>query len=195
MLEGFLKHLVSDAPEAEFLRRMFVVLVVPLVNPDGVFHGTYRMDMQGHNLNRFYNACLSHKQPSIFAIQLLIQHHSEDLYAFFDVHSHPQLKGSYFYGNTYGSLIEQTESQVFAKLLAVNSECFSYEHSSFTEKNMSSKDANELMTKDGSARVFAHRKMPANVHCYTIEMGYHGAGIKKQPTEHRYKPAYRRLTK
>lgn len=101
-------------------------LIVPMVNPDGVFNGTYRMDTQGHNLNRFYNSCSSHKQPSIFAIQTLMNFYSEEIHFFFDIHSHPQLKGSFIYGNAYPSIYDQTESQVFAKLLSYNSECFSY---------------------------------------------------------------------
>lgn len=82
-------------------------LVVPMLNPDGVYHGTYRMDTYGHNLNRFYNGCAPHKQPSIFGVQALIQHHSEDIVAYFDIHSHPALKGSFFYGNAFPNLIDQ----------------------------------------------------------------------------------------
>jgi hypothetical protein len=83
---------------------MFVFLIVPMLNPDGVYHGTYRMDMLGHNLNRFYNNCVAHKQPSIFAISSLLQYHSEDLVGFFDFHSHPQAKGSFAYGNAYNNI-------------------------------------------------------------------------------------------
>jgi hypothetical protein len=103
-----------------------------MINPDGVFHGTYRMDMQGHNLNRFYNSCAAHKQPAIFAISSLLQHHADDLVGFFDIHSHPQAKGTFLYGNAYSSIEDQTESQLFAKLLAINSETFQYEHCSFS---------------------------------------------------------------
>lgn len=78
-----------------------------MINPDGVFNGTYRMDMLGHNLNRFYNSSAPHKQPAIFAITSLLQHHSEDLVAFFDIHSHPQAKGSFVYGNAYTSIEDQ----------------------------------------------------------------------------------------
>jgi hypothetical protein len=79
------------------------------------------MDMLGHNLNRFYNSSAAHKQPSIFAIQSLLQHHSSNLVAFFDFHSHVKPKGSFLYGNAYTSIHDQIESQVFAKLLSYNS--------------------------------------------------------------------------
>lgn len=78
-----------------------------MLNPDGVYHGTYRMDTLGHNLNRFYNGSAPHKQPSIFAVQALIQYHSEDIVAYFDIHAHPALKGSFFYGNAFSNLYEQ----------------------------------------------------------------------------------------
>jgi murein tripeptide amidase MpaA len=61
-MEGIINFLVSNHEYAEMLRKLFVFVIVPLVNPDGVFHGTYRMDTLGHNLNRFYNFAQSHKQ-------------------------------------------------------------------------------------------------------------------------------------
>lgn len=126
-LQGFINYLIeSDSHQIDFLLRSFVFLIVPMVNPDGVYNGTYRMDTLGHNLNRFYNSCSSHKHPSIFAIQTLMNSCCDDIVMFFDIHSHPQLKGSFIYGNAFNSIYDQIESQIFAKLLSVNSECFSY---------------------------------------------------------------------
>lgn len=34
---------------------MLDVYVVPMVNPDGVYEGNYRMDLNNNNLNRVYN--------------------------------------------------------------------------------------------------------------------------------------------
>jgi murein tripeptide amidase MpaA len=57
-----MNFLISDDERAKLLLSSFVFLIVPLVNPDGAFHGTFRMDTQGHNLNRFYGNAQSHRQ-------------------------------------------------------------------------------------------------------------------------------------
>lgn len=49
---------------------------------------------------------------------------------------------------------------------------------------MNSKDINDILTKDGSSRVCAYKKMLAanisnGVHCFALELGYHGCAIKK----------------
>ena len=51
---GAIDHLVSDDPRADALRDAFVIKVIPIINPDGVFRGHYRSDPFGVNLNRMY---------------------------------------------------------------------------------------------------------------------------------------------
>jgi len=87
------------------LLKYSVFLIVPMINPDGVFHGTYRMDTLGHNLNRFYGTALSHKQPSIFAIQTIAAYYASRIIFFMDFHSHPHpFKGSFIYGNSHSQI-------------------------------------------------------------------------------------------
>jgi murein tripeptide amidase MpaA len=48
---------------------MFVFMIVPMINVDGVFHGHFRMDNFGKNLNRYYIDPDFEKQPAIYAIK------------------------------------------------------------------------------------------------------------------------------
>jgi murein tripeptide amidase MpaA len=47
-----------------------------MLNPDGVSHGHYRMDIYNQNLNRFYLNPDNSKQPSAYAMRRLGQYFS-----------------------------------------------------------------------------------------------------------------------
>ncbi len=50
--EGFLQWLCSGAPEARELLRVVNVIVIPMVNVDGVVAGNFRASVTGTDLNR-----------------------------------------------------------------------------------------------------------------------------------------------
>ena len=58
-MKGVINFLTSKTDlRAHLLRKMFVFMIVPMINVDGVYHGHFRMDIQGKNLNRYYaNPC------------------------------------------------------------------------------------------------------------------------------------------
>lgn len=54
MLNGILDLILEESEQGEILRNNFVFKVIPMLNPDGVYRGYYRLDTQGQNLNRHY---------------------------------------------------------------------------------------------------------------------------------------------
>lgn len=46
--------ILEESEQGELLRNNFVFKIIPTLNPDGVYRGYYRLDTQGHNLNRHY---------------------------------------------------------------------------------------------------------------------------------------------
>jgi len=64
-------NFITDKKDARamLLRKYFVIMVIPMLNPDGVYNGHYRMDTINQNLNRYYDKPDPEKQPSCFAIR------------------------------------------------------------------------------------------------------------------------------
>ena len=79
----------------------FVFKIVPLLNPDGVYRGYFRLDTYNHNLNRFYLEPDRNLQPTIYAAkQVVLQQHSYgSLFIYLDLHGHAVKKGCFIFGN------------------------------------------------------------------------------------------------
>ena len=60
-------------PYARALRASFVFKIVPMLNPDGVARGHFRLDQFGVNLNRAYTNPSASRQPAIFAVKLVLK--------------------------------------------------------------------------------------------------------------------------
>eukprot|EP01029_Cantina_marsupialis_P000013 TRINITY_DN1000_c0_g1_i1.p1 TRINITY_DN1000_c0_g1~~TRINITY_DN1000_c0_g1_i1.p1 ORF type:complete len:1145 (+),score=261.99 TRINITY_DN1000_c0_g1_i1:119-3553(+) len=100
IMEGALRFLTSSNPEAVQLRRHFVILVVPMVNPDGVINGNYRCSLAGVDLNRRWlkpDECL---HPTVFNIKKLIAttNQTSTVLSFVDLHGHSRKAGAFMYG-------------------------------------------------------------------------------------------------
>lgn len=98
-----------DDARAYILRKNFVFLLVPMLNPDGVFRGHCRMDIFNQNLNRYYNSPDLTKQPSCYAIRRIVEHYSAEkrLFFYLDLHAHPANKGNFVFGNAIFDYVMQ----------------------------------------------------------------------------------------
>ena len=54
-MNGIIKFLLDKKDQrANLLRSYFVFMIIPMLNPDGVYRGHYRLDALGQNLNWYY---------------------------------------------------------------------------------------------------------------------------------------------
>lgn len=85
-LMGFVEALAGDTPLARDFRKNFQVLLVPLLNPDGVAHGHWRHNAHGVDLNRDWGPF---QQPETRAVrdQILALRERGRLYFLLDFHS------------------------------------------------------------------------------------------------------------
>ncbi len=55
VLNGILNFICNEKnDQAKILRDNFVFKIIPILNPDGVSRGYYRLDTKNQNLNRYY---------------------------------------------------------------------------------------------------------------------------------------------
>ena len=83
------------------------------------------------------------------------QHSGIALYV--DLHAHATKRGVFMYGNYFTDIQVAAENMLFPKLMSLNSPHLDFEHCVFSEKNMSTADKRDGMSKEGSGRVAIHR--------------------------------------
>jgi hypothetical protein len=176
--KGLLRFLLSGDARAKLLLKNFVFKLVPMLNPDGVAEGHYRMDIFGNNLNCFYLEPCPDRLPSVFAVRQLGGYYQSrgSLSFYIDLHSHPQKKGNFIYGNVLDIPQLQAENSFFAKLLSINCTEFNFTASSFSKYHMNAKDRNEDMTKEGCGRVVFNTHFGL-IYTDTLECGYTTGGV------------------
>ena len=175
VLNGILKYLCFSHKSDQNVMNLldnFVFVIIPMLNPDGVYKGHYRTDSQGLNLNRFYMNPSPIDHPSIYAVKELAIYLSQTkrLFMYIDLHAHASKKGCFIFGNSL-DYKNQVEICLFPKLLSMNSRHFDYEASDFSMKNMFSKEKGDEFSKEGSGRVAIH-KATGIMYSYTLECNY-----------------------
>lgn len=174
---------------AKELRRRYVIKMIPMLNPDGVFHGHFRMDQHGQNLNRYYSNPDSTMQPAIFAAKSLLDHYAKEkrLCLYIDLHAHASKRGCFIYGNVLDSLDDQIQNQLFCKLVSLNSAHFDYEGCLFSREHMVRIDPGDAvsgLTAEGSGRVATYLAHGL-IHSYTLECNYNTSKVGNEiaPTD------------
>eukprot|EP00126_Sphaerothecum_destruens_P011786 Sdes_comp20961_c0_seq1m18721 len=167
VVQGMMDFLLNphDA-RAQRLRDALVFCFVPMLNPDGVFHGNYRCSFMGFDLNRHWHQPLPCSHPTIVATKArLLELNADplvDLDFFIDIHAHSTLTNVFVYGNDYADQQRLEKHRKFPKLLYKQIEDFSLDQTSYN------KDA----YKEGTGRRFLGQFLNPSSNCYTLEISF-----------------------
>eukprot|EP01135_Chromosphaera_perkinsii_P004701 Nk52_evm12s294 gene=Nk52_evmTU12s294 len=164
--QGMIDFLMSCTPEAKLLRDNLVFKFVPMLNPDGVYHGNYRCSFMGFDLNRHWQKPTSWTQPTLVATKAKLMEFNSDsdvsVEFYIDIHAHTALTNVFMYGNEYSDTRKKSEHVQFPQLLSKNIKEFSIENSSF----------NRDKVKAGTGRRFLGQFLGPNSHSYTLEVSF-----------------------
>ena len=99
VIKGAIEFLLSNDPAAKNLRKNFIFKIVPMLNPDGVIHGNFRMNILGKDLNRMWEEPKEEICPTIYNTIKMIQKtlESRDIYFFCDFHGHSNKHNFFLY--------------------------------------------------------------------------------------------------
>ena len=89
--------------------------IVPMINPDGVFHGNYRSNTLGYDCNRHWAEPNPDSHAEVHSLrQLLTAWHNDpdvDLDFYVDLHAHSAATDSFMYCNSFASLTSPEPEQ------------------------------------------------------------------------------------
>ena len=99
VVQGVIEFLLSNDVAAQKLRKFFIFKIVPMLNPDGVIRGNFRMNFLGKDLNRMWDEPNENICPSIFSSIKMIEKtlDSRDIYFFCDFHGHSNKHNFFLY--------------------------------------------------------------------------------------------------
>ena len=99
VIQGVIEYLLSNDPGAKNLRKNFIFKIVPMLNPDGVIRGNFRMNILGKDLNRMWDEPTEESCPTIFNTVKMIKKtlDSRDIYFFCDFHGHSNKHNFFLY--------------------------------------------------------------------------------------------------
>eukprot|EP00605_Chrysophyceae_sp_TOSAG23-4_P001504 GSChrysophyteH1.ASY1.ANO1.1648.1 assembled CDS len=161
---------------AQEMRKRFVIKLIPILNPDGVYRGHFRLDQFGQNLNRYYSSPDIVEQTPIYAARKCLDYYSaqKKLSLYLDLHAHASKRGCFIYGNVMDNIDDQVQNMLYCRLIALNTPNFDYEGCLFSREHMQRIDPGDRganLTAEGSGRVATYLQQNI-VHSYTLECNY-----------------------
>ncbi|XP_030418192.1 cytosolic carboxypeptidase 2 isoform X3 [Gopherus evgoodei] len=176
VMRGFLDFILSDSPDAQLLRELFIFKVVPMLNPDGVIVGNYRCSLAGRDLNRNYQTVLKESFPCIWHTRRMIQRVLEEreVLLYCDFHGHSRKNNVFMYGcNNKSTPAQRLHERIFPLMLSKNApDKFSFHSCKFKVQK----------SKEGTGRIVMWRMGIPN--SYTMESTFSGSTLGRKSDSH-----------
>jgi len=158
--------LLSSDPAAVALRKSVTFMVVPMINPDGVYNGNYRTSLCGNDLNRQWESPSEWCHPENYHIKQMLHTLTQDagisLDFVIDMHAHSTSMNAFCFVNLEEDLAKMQRELGFLRILDANSRMFSLN--------------NTRICCDPSKFGTGRRALPDVVgertHCYTLEVSF-----------------------
>lgn len=77
-MQGIIEFLVSQHPQAEYLRNNCIFKIFPMMNTDGVVNGNYRCGLEGSDLNRRWKKPNKYLHPTVYYAKKYIKGFSKE---------------------------------------------------------------------------------------------------------------------
>jgi murein tripeptide amidase MpaA len=145
------------------LRDKYIFKVIPMINPDGVVLGNYRLSYSGNDLNRKWRDTSSRLHPEVYYTKKMLMNlnKTNKIRMLIDMHGHSRNKNVFFYGckDKYGG----NSAQEFPYLMSKIHSAFSFKNCSFAMQK----------SKEGTQRIAMnyYLKLP---YIYTLESSFCG---------------------
>uniref|UniRef100_G3TZ89 Cytosolic carboxypeptidase 2 n=1 Tax=Loxodonta africana TaxID=9785 RepID=G3TZ89_LOXAF len=175
IMKGFLDFILSNSPDAQLLRDIFVFKVVPMLNPDGVIVGNYRCSLAGRDLNRHYKTILKESFPCIWYTKNMIKRLLEEreVLLYCDFHGHSRKNNIFVYGCNNNHRKYWLHERVFPLMLSKNApDKFSFHSCNFKVQKC----------REGTGRVVMWRMGILN--SYTMESTFGGSTLGSKRDTH-----------
>ena len=135
VLKGFVERYLNlqDNKWAEYLRKNFVLVVVPMLNPDGVSVGNSRTSIAGTDLNAVWHNPDRFDHPEVYYTKKLIKSFKKDnnIVFFGDVHGNYLKTDAFIYGISKSGSKKTSVSREFGLCLSNYASIFNYSKSKY----------------------------------------------------------------
>ena len=181
-MEGFMSFLQGGSPEANQMLDDYSLLLLPMVNPDGVVCGYYRPALNGEDVNRVWKGPNQKTQTVAFNVIRILDQVSKYRQILFllDFHGHTAQSNCFTYGVMHPAVKMNEYERLFPETMA---QCCHL----FDEVNSISMNPREFSQ---TMRVALHHRYQIPF-AYTLEMSFGAIEIgpesSNQMTPHHYR--------